>query len=335
MQFLVTGGAGYIGSHIVRALASRGDRVTILDNFSTGHRWATQGQEVVEADLRDLPALRGALAGRRFDGVFHFAARSLVGESNTAPLLYYQNNVSGTANLLEVAAENGWRNCVFSSTAAIYGTPEAEFIDEQHPRRPINVYGQTKLAMEQLLEALAAATDFNAVSLRYFNAAGAAGDGSIGEAHDPETHLIPNALRAAAGTGEPLTLFGDDYDTRDGTCIRDYIHVEDLAGAHLLAMDFLREHTGFSAINLGSGGGFSVREVIAACETIVGAPLAYRVGPRRTGDPAVLVASNRRARDWLGWGPRQAAIETMVASAWRWEQERARVTETTPAAREP
>ncbi len=205
-HFLVTGGAGYIGSHMVRALLAEGARVTILDNFCTGHAWATQGQDVIEVDLRDLPALRSKLSSCEFDGVFHFAARSLVGESNQDPMLYWQNNVGGTANLIEVALEKGWTRCVFSSTAAVYGHPQADQIDEDHPKDPINVYGRTKLAMETLLRDVCALGTMSAICLRYFNAAGAAGDASIGELHEPETHLIPNALRAASPSSFPSPL---------------------------------------------------------------------------------------------------------------------------------
>ena len=277
MNFLVTGGAGYIGSHVVRALRQQGHTTVILDDFSSGHRWATQEQETLEVDLKNLNALKTAVAGRQFDGVFHFAAKSLVGESNQEPLKYYQNNVGGTVNLLEVALGNGWTKCVFSSTAAIYGNPITEAISEDHQKVPINVYGQTKLAMEQLLESTCKARDLNAVYLRYFNAAGASSDASIGEAHEPETHLIPNALRAASRTGQPLTIFGDNYGTRDGTCIRDYIHVEDLADAHLKAMDYLQQQTGFAAFNLGNGQGCSVKEVFAACEAAVGANIPHTI----------------------------------------------------------
>ena len=319
MHFLVTGGAGYIGSHIVRALIQQGHTTVILDDFSTGHRWATQGQEVLEIDLKNLKALSKALAGRQFDGVFHFAAKSLVVESNQDPLKYYQNNVGGTANLLEVALENDWTKCVFSSTAAIYGNPVTERIAEDHPKNPINVYGQTKLAMEQLLESTCKSKGFSAVCLRYFNAAGASSDASIGEAHEPETHLIPNALKAASGTGQPLTIFGDDYPTPDGTCIRDYIHVEDLADAHLKAMDYLQQHIGFEAFNLGNGQGFSVKEVFAACEAGVGANIPHTIGARRRGDPAILVADATRAKSMLGWQPYSAGIMEIVDSAWRWE----------------
>ena len=319
MHFLVTGGAGYIGSHIVRALVQQGHTTVILDDFSTGHRWATQGQEVLEVDLKDLNALRTAVNRRQFDGVFHFAAKSLVGESNQEPLKYYQNNVGGTANLLEVALDNGLDKCVFSSTAAIYGNPITETINEDHPKSPINVYGQTKLAMEQLLESTCKAKEFSAVCLRYFNAAGASSNASLGEAHEPETHLIPNALKAASGAGKPLTIFGDDYPTRDGTCIRDYIHVEDLATAHLKAMDYMQHHSGFAAFNLGNGQGFSVKEVFAACQAAVGAHIPHTIGARREGDPVTLVADAARARNILGWQPYTADLMGIVGSAWRWE----------------
>ena len=322
MHYLVTGGAGYIGSHIVKALISRGDDVTILDNFSTGHRWATQGQPIIEVDLRDAESLTQALSGKQFDGVFHFAAKSLVGESQQDPLLYYQNNVAGTANLLEVATANGWNHCVFSSTAAVYGNPITERINEDHPKQPINVYGQTKLTMEHMLQALCRSTDFNAVCLRYFNAAGATADASLGELHDPETHLIPNALRAASGAGPALTIFGEDYPTPDGTCIRDYIHVDDLADAHLRAMDFARTSSGFHAFNLGNGLGFSVKEVFAACESVVGDKIPHSIGNRRLGDPALLVADASLATTTLGWKPNHIDINTIVASAWRWESAR-------------
>ncbi len=323
MHYLVTGGAGYIGSHLVRALIQNGDTATILDNFSTGHRWATQGQAVIDVDLRNLDALRAALSDKQFDGVFHFAAKSLVGESNKEPLSYYQNNVGGTANLLEVALENGWAQCVFSSTAAVYGNPQSERIAEDHPTQPINVYGKTKLAMEGMLRDLCAAKDFSAVCLRYFNAAGAASDASLGESHEPETHLIPNALKAASGSGQPLTIFGNDYPTPDGTCIRDYIHVEDLASAHIKAMEYLQAHQGFAVFNLGNGQGFSVKEVFAACEATAQQSIPHSVGPRREGDPARLVADATRAREALEWTPVHTQIDAIVASAWAWEEKTA------------
>jgi UDP-glucose 4-epimerase len=319
MHFLVTGGAGYIGSHTVRALLQQGHSTKILDNFSTGHKWATQEQEVIDVDLKDLTALRSRLSTQHFDGVFHFAAKSLVRESNQEPLKYYQNNLVGTANLLQVALENGWNKIVFSSTAAVYGNPIYERIREDHPKAPINVYGQTKLAMEHLLESVCKATSFSSVCLRYFNAAGAASDVTLGEAHDPETHLIPNALRAAAGNGQAMTIFGTDYPTPDGTCVRDYIHVEDLADAHIKAMDYLNINKGFSSFNLGCGRGFSVKEIIAACELVVGSEIPKIIGARREGDPAVLVADAAKARQKIGWTPAKSEIIEIVESAWAWE----------------
>lgn len=321
MKLLVTGGLGYIGSHTVRALHAAGDEVVILDNASTGHGWAAQGCEVIDADLRDRASLDRALAGQGFDGVIHFAAKSLVGESKTDPLLYWQNNVAGTANLVEAMLAAGVPRLAFSSTAAIFGNPVAERIDERHPTQPINVYGQTKLAMEQMLKATADAKPFSAVCLRYFNAAGASQNGDIGEWHEPETHLIPNALRAASGAGPALTIFGDDYPTPDGTCIRDYIHVEDLADAHRRAIHNMPAQ-GFDAFNLGNGEGFSVKQILAACEEAVGAPIPHTIGPRRDGDPAVLVASSERARKELGWVPEHNDINEIVETAWAWEQYR-------------
>ena len=319
MNYLVTGGAGYIGSHIVKALIERGDDVTILDNFSTGHRWATQGQRIIEVDLRDLHALRSALSGETFDGVFHFAAKSLVAESNQQPLFYYQNNVAGTANLLEVAIENSWKHFVFSSSAAVYGNPETALIAEDHPTLPINVYGKTKLAMEDMMQDVCVAQEFSAISLRYFNAAGAALDCSLGESHEPETHLIPNALKAASGSGQPLTIFGDDYPTPDGTCIRDYIHVEDLANAHLKAMEYVLTHQGFEVFNLGNGQGFSVKDIFSACERATGKSIPHVLGERRKSDPTSLVADATKARKVLAWEPLHTKLDEIVASAWAWE----------------
>ena len=274
MKLLVTGGLGYIGSHTVRALLAAGDEVVILDNSSTGHAWAAQDCEVLNVDLRDLKSLCAALRSREFEGVIHFAAKSLVGKSREQPLLYYQNNVAGTANLVEAMLTAGIPKLVFSSTAAIFGSPSSEKIDEAHPKVPINVYGRTKLVIEEMLEAVTASTDFSAVCLRYFNAAGASREGDIGEWHEPETHLIPNALRAASGVGPALTLFGNDYPTPDGTCIRDYIHVEDLADAHLRAIRQMPPK-GFAAYNLGNGTGFSVKQILAACEKAVGKPIPH------------------------------------------------------------
>ena len=318
MKLLVTGGAGYVGSHTVRALLNEGHEVVILDNLSTGHKWALQDCELISVDLRDETNLLRNLKGRGFEGVLHFAAKSLVGESKNHPAMYYQNNVGGTTNLVRAMQAADIPRLVFSSTAAIFGNPVTDLIDEDHPKAPINVYGQTKLVVEQLLQAVCETSDFSATCLRYFNAAGANDEANLGEKHEPETHLIPNALRAAAGTGNPLTLFGDDYPTSDGTCIRDYIHVDDLASAHVAAIEKMASSSGFNAFNLGNGSGYSVKEVIAACEAAVGAEIPYTIGPRREGDPAVLVASSEKARRELLWSP-QWTLDDITESAWRWE----------------
>ena len=322
MKLLVTGGAGYVGSHTVRALLDHGHDVTILDNLSTGHRWALQGCELICVDLRDTYNLNRQLKKRRFDGVLHFAAKSLVGESKNHPAMYYQNNVGGTTNLVRAMQAADIPRIVFSSTAAIFGSPVADLIDEKHPKAPINVYGQTKLVVEQMLQAVCESSAFSATCLRYFNAAGANNESNLGEWHEPETHLIPNALRAAAGTGNPLTLFGDDYPTSDGTCVRDYIHVDDLASAHVAAIEKMASSRGFNAFNLGNGKGYSVKEVIAACEKAVGREIPYTIGPRREGDPATLVASAKKARKALKWTPEHDSIEEIAQSAWNWERYR-------------
>jgi UDP-glucose 4-epimerase len=318
LHYLVTGGAGYIGSHVVLQLQRTGHTVTILDDFSSGHRWAVDEHECLEVDLREADRLKAVLRGRRFDGVFHFAAKSLVGESARRPLFYYQNNIAGTANLLEVALENGWHHCVFSSTAAVYGQPQTPLMTEDHPLAPINVYGQTKRVMEQMLASVCGSGDLSAVCLRYFNAAGAAPEQNRGEWHEPETHLIPNILRRAAGEDRPLKIFGVDYDTPDGTCIRDYIHVLDLADAHIKAMEYLQAGKGFLALNLGSSTGFSVREVLGTCEARVGHDIPHEVGERRAGDPERLVADASLAKEILGWSP-QRDLQAIVDSAWQWE----------------
>ena len=319
MKLLVTGGAGYVGSHSVRALLDEGHDVVVLDNLSTGHKWALQDCELISVDLRDETNLLRSIKNRGFDGVLHFAAKSLVGESKNQPALYYQNNVGGTTNLVRAMQAADIQRLVFSSTAAIFGNPVSDLIDEKHPKTPINVYGQTKLVVEHLLQAVAESSDFSATCLRYFNAAGANNAANLGEWHEPETHLIPNALRAAAGTGNALTLFGDDYPTTDGTCVRDYIHVDDLASAHVAAIEKMSAGGKFSAYNLGNGNGYSVKEVIAACEKAVGAEIPFTIGPRREGDPAPLVASAQKARDELDWNPQFGAIDEIAQSAWNWE----------------
>ena len=319
MKLLVTGGAGYVGSHTVHALLAQGHDVVILDNLSTGHKWALQDCELIAIDLRDQSNLVRKLKGRGFEGVLHFAAKTRVSESRKQPAMYYQNTVGGTTNLIRAMQAADIQRLVFSSTAAIFGNPVSGLVDEMHPKSPINVYGQTKLVVENMLQAVTQSADFSATCLRYFNAAGANDDANLGEKHEPETHLIPNALKAAAGASTPLTVFGDDYSTRDGTCIRDYIHVKDLASAHLAALDKMMCSGVFETYNLGNGDGFSVREVISACESATGAKIPITVGPRREGDPATLVASSAKARRDLNWHPNHSGLTEIIESAWRWE----------------
>jgi UDP-glucose 4-epimerase len=321
MNVLVCGGAGYIGSHMAKWLASRGFAVSVLDNLSTGHREAVRWGELIEADLLDAASLDRAFADRRFDAVMHFCARSLVGESMTQPYAYYANNVAGSLNLLQAMQRHGVGRLVFSSTAAVFGQPVSEVIDEDHPKAPINPYGASKLMVERMLADAAQAYGLRSVALRYFNAAGACPSGEIGEAHDPETHLIPNVLRAALGTGAALKVFGDDYPTPDGTCVRDYVHVDDLAQAHELALSYMDTHEGAHAFNLGNGSGFSVREVIATARQISGATIPFEQAPRRAGDPAVLVAASAKARRELGWQPQYTELAPIIESAWRWHRD--------------
>jgi UDP-glucose 4-epimerase len=319
MKLLVTGGAGYIGSIVSRQLLADGHQVVVLDNLRQGHREAVAPEaELVVADLLDEESL-GATLGRGFDAVLHFAALALVGESGTNPERYYRTNVTGTLNLLEAMHAADVRRLVFSSTCAVYGQPEEVPIAESAPTRPTNAYGRSKLAVDWMIGDFCNAHGLGAVSLRYFNVAGAS-DG-VGEDHDPETHLIPNVLRAALGATPFVEIFGTDYPTRDGTAIRDYIHIEDLSAAHLLALDATRggEHQIF---NLGNGHGFSVREVIAATEEVTGVEVQTREAPRRPGDPPALVAASARIRDELGWEPRKPGLEQMVADAWAFAQAR-------------
>ena len=317
-RVLVCGGAGYIGSHMAKWLAAHGVEPVVLDNLATGHREAVRFGPLVEADLLDPSSLDAAFATGPFEAVMHFCARSLVGEWVQQPLAYYENNVTGTLNLLQAMQRHGVDRLVFSSTAAVFGEPVAATIDEDHPKAPINPYGASKLMVERVLADAAQAYGLRSVALRYFNAAGASADGDIGEAHTPETHLIPNVLRAALGDGSRLKVFGDDWSTADGTCVRDYIHVDDLAQAHWLALDYMRQHPGAHAFNLGNGRGFSVREVIAAAEAASGRPVPFDIAPRRAGDPAVLVAASDRARRDLGWAPRHTDLAGIIGSAWRW-----------------
>lgn len=320
MRVLVCGGAGYIGSHMAKWLTKHGIDVTVLDNLSTGHREAVKWGELIEADLMDRSALDAAFSGRSFDAVMHFCAKSLVGESMAQPYTYYANNVAGTLNLLEAMRRHGVDRLVFSSTAAVFGLPVTDFIAEDHPKAPINPYGASKLMVERILADAADAYGLRSVTLRYFNAAGASLDGDIGESHQPETHLIPNVLRSALSAGPVLKIFGADYPTADGTCIRDYVHVDDLAQAHVLALDYLQAKSGAHAFNLGNGRGFSVSEVIHATERVTGLRVPHDVTARRPGDPPALVASSDRARAQLGWTPRYTSLEPIIESAWRWHR---------------
>ena len=327
MSVLVTGGAGYVGSHMVKLLLARGHAVAVYDNLSRGHRDAVLCDDFFEGDLLHGEPLDRALRSRRFDVVMHFAALCYVGESVQRPLDYYRNNVSGTLNLVDAMLRASVRKLVFSSTCSTYGNPVEVPIRERHPQAPINPYGASKLAVETALRHFAAAGMLDSVALRYFNAAGSDPEGVIGERHDPETHLIPlallEALRVRDG-GDPaattLVVHGGDYDTPDGTCVRDYVHVEDLAQAHLLAAEGLVSGAlpGMRAFNLGADRGFSVLEVIAACRDVTGIPIEYRMGPRRPGDPPLLVADSSLARTTLGWRPSRSQLDKIVASAWAW-----------------
>jgi len=319
MKLLIPGGAGYIGSHMVKYAQKHGHEVVVLDDFSTGHEWAVKDCEVLRVNLLDQDKLAQSLKGRYFDGVIHFAAKSLVGESVKKPDLYYRNNLVGTLNLVNEMLENGIKNMVFSSTAAIFGNPVADKIDEDHPKTPINPYGNSKLMVENMLRDICSAYDFNATCFRYFNAAGAYESGEIGEAHDPETHLIPNILKSALSGSNELKVFSDDYDTHDGTCVRDYVHVTDLAQAHLLGLAYMKEDKGFSAFNLGNGNGFSVLDVIKSCERVLGNPIRYKMDSRRLGDPAVLVADSLKATHNLGWKPEFSDLDEIIKSAWHWQ----------------
>lgn len=319
MHVLVVGGAGYIGSHMVKLLCRRDCEVTVLDDLSAGYRDAVTGGRFVLGDLGDSQVLEAVFAGQRFDGVMHFASHIQVGESVREPAKYYRNNVFKTQALLDAMVSHQVDAFIFSSTAAIFGEPVRAPIDEEHPKNPINPYGRSKWMVEQMLEDYDAAYGLKAVKLRYFNAAGADPDGELGERHQPETHLIPLVLQAASGRRSNVTVFGVDYDTPDGTCIRDYIHVADLCEAHWLALRRLWEGGGSAAYNLGNGNGFSVRDVIETARAVSGRDFSVIYGERRPGDPARLVADSRRARAELGWNPRHAELGTIIEHAWRWE----------------
>lgn len=322
MIVLVIGGAGYIGSHTARALKRAGHEVIIFDNLSTGYEFLAAGFELVRGDVLDGNALARVIAGA--DAIMHFAAHAYVGESVTNPRKYFHNNVEGGLSLLNAALEAGVNKIVFSSTCAVYGEVAKVPIEENIPRQPVNPYGVSKLFFEQALEAYDRAYGFRYASLRYFNAAGADESGEIGELHDPETHLIPLALRATAGEGSELQVFGWDYPTPDGTCIRDYIHVNDLATAHVKALEHLAAGKGSFAVNVGTGNGASVREVISAVERITGKPVPHRLVARRRGDPPALVANPAKAQALLNWKATRG-LEEIVSTAWSWEEHRRNV----------
>lgn len=318
MAILVCGGAGYIGSHMVAELLENNKEVVILDNFSTGHHSAILGGKVYEGDLRDRNVLDKVFSENNIEAVIDFAAFSLVGESMTNPLKYFNNNVYGTISLLEAMKDHNVKYIVFSSTAATYGEPETIPIIEKDKTLPTNAYGESKLLVEKILNWCDRAYGIKYTALRYFNAAGAHINGSIGEDHSPETHLIPLILNTALGKRDKIMMFGDDYETKDGTCIRDYIHVTDLAKAHLLSLDRLMKGEPSTIYNLGNGKGFSVKEVIEVSRNVTNRQIKSEVAERRAGDPAVLIASSEKAMKELGWNPKFNSLETIIETAWNW-----------------
>ena len=321
MAILVCGGAGYIGSHAVHALIEKGEQVVIVDNLQTGHRGALNPKaKFYEGDIRDASVLDKIFTENKVEAVIHFAANSLVGESMEKPLLYFNNNVYGMQVLLEAMVRHGVDKIVFSSTAAVYGEPKRVPIHEDDETCPTNTYGETKLTMEKMMKWVSRANGVRYVSLRYFNAAGALPDGSIGEDHKTETHLIPLILQVPTGRRDHITVFGDDYPTPDGTCLRDYIHVVDLADAHVLALEYLRKGGASDIFNLGNGQGFSVKEMIAAAEKATGRSIKVEIGARRAGDPAQLIASSEKARSVLGWKPQFTDVEQVIGTAWKWHE---------------
>ncbi len=321
MAILVLGGAGYIGSHTVYELIDAGREVVVADNLITGFKAAVHPKaKFYQIDLRNRVELDELFENEEIDGVIHFAAFSQVGESMSKPLKYYENNLWGTTVLLQSMVAHGIDKIVFSSTAATYGEPERIPILENDRTQPTNCYGETKLAMEKMMRWTGGAHPLHYVALRYFNACGAHMSGSIGEAHNPETHLIPLILQVPLGVREKVSIFGDDYPTKDGTCVRDYIHVTDLAQAHILALDYLMKGGESNVFNLGNGVGFTVKEVIDVARSVTGHPIPAEISPRRAGDPAQLVASSEKAKSVLGWKPQYDSLETIVDSAWKWHK---------------
>ena len=342
-MILVTGGAGYIGSHTAKALARAGYHAVVYDNLSRGHHWAVRWGPLEQGDLLDRERLEKVLREHRIEAVLHFAALAYVGESMQAPELYFRNNVGGSLSLLDAMRAAGVRRLVFSSTCAVYGVPDVVPISEDHPKAPANPYGESKLMTEKLLLWEGVCHGLQWVALRYFNAAGCDAEGEIGEVHSPESHLIPSLLEAAMGLRGACPIFGSDYPTPDGTCIRDYVHVTDLAGAHVRALQYLEQGGGNIAVNLGTGDGYSVKQILAAAEAATGRTIPVDRQPRRPGDPPRLVAAATRASELLGWKPQHSAIDHILATAWAWQQKAAGVAAASgissgreaPAARKP
>lgn len=321
MSILVLGGAGYIGSHAVYQLIDQGYDVVVVDNLQTGHQLAVHPKATFyQGDIRDKDFLTNVFSKENIEAVLHFSANSLVGESMQKPLVYYDNNVYGTQVLLQVMNEFHVKHIVFSSTAATYGEPEQVPINESMPTNPTSAYGETKLTMEKMMHWAEVAYDLKYVSLRYFNVAGARDSGEIGEDHQPETHLIPIVLQVALGQREHIAIFGDDYDTPDGTCIRDYIHVEDLIDAHILALQYLKSGGQSEIFNLGSNQGFSVKEIIETAREVTGHPIPAKISERRPGDPSTLIAASDKAKKVLGWKPSRTDIQQIIKDAWNWHQ---------------
>lgn len=320
MAILVCGGAGYIGSHMVAQLLEKGEEVVVLDNFQKGHHDSLLGGKLYSGDLRDDAILHKVFTENTIDAVIDFAADSLVGESVTEPLKYFENNIGSTINLLKAMRDHNVKKIVFSSTAATYGEPDNIPILEDDRTFPTNPYGESKLAVEKILKWCDNAYGIKYTALRYFNAAGAHISGKIGEDHRPESHLIPLILQVALGQREKIMIFGDDYDTEDGTCVRDYVHVTDLANAHLLAVERLRRGEDSVTCNLGNGKGFSVKEVIETTRKVTGLEIKAEMAPRRAGDPAVLIASSDKAKEILGWAPKYDSLQTIIETAWQWHK---------------
>lgn len=321
MKILIPGGAGYIGSHMVKLLQERNHEVVVLDNFSTGNRWAVTNCKIIEVDLLNKSGLKRSLKDSRFDGIIHFAAKSIVKESVLNPSAYIKNNYLGTKNLIETVIDNDVsNNIVFSSTAAVYGNIKASSINEDMITNPINPYGESKLMVEKYLKDCFQTNKLNSISLRYFNAAGAHHLSEIGEKRENETHLIPNILNSILNSNKELEIYGDNYQTRDGTCIRDYIHVEDLAKAHLLALEKMVNKNLCEVINLGSGNGFSIKEILDECVKVTGTNINYKTLPPREGDPDILIADITKAKKILNWTPRHSDIQNIILSAWNWHK---------------